>query len=293
MASLFCRSAAAVALWASFGAIAHAEPLPSQKVRVAMAGVEALLVRQGINVAGYADSAPPPVELVPSSDPSLQGNDGGYVDGRIYLNGDGMAECADLTLLHELVHDVTVKHRLFTNVSNADVRTAFEALADSVTAAAADEPYRPGCLPHRRFEVDTASLAAMAAPADGTSSLAVAWKLMVPVFFKPGSARLSSQARALIADVASKAMAGSYATIIVADAAIMTPNSARTLDDRRAKAVQRVLKRSVAQRSVAQRLKAEITQGEARVTVIALAPMPAESQRFTAGPGIGRGLMAP
>jgi hypothetical protein len=131
-------------------------------VREAMAKVEFLLARQNIDVRGYASTEPPAVERVAASHQYLQGNDGGYVDGRIYLNDETMSECEPLTLIHELVHDATVKHRLFADVSNANIRDVLEALADVVTAAAAEEPYLPGCLPKRRILVSEADLASLA-----------------------------------------------------------------------------------------------------------------------------------
>ncbi|MEQ1864030.1 MAG: hypothetical protein ABL996_05195 [Micropepsaceae bacterium] len=132
------------------------------QVREAMAKVEILLARQNIDVRGYAGTEPPIVERVAASHEYLQGNDGGYVDGRIYLNGESMSECEPLTLIHELVHDATVKHRLFADVSNSDIRDVLEALADMVTAAAAEEPYLPGCLPNRHILVSAADLASLA-----------------------------------------------------------------------------------------------------------------------------------
>ena len=139
----------------------NASVSPGQ-VREAMAKVEFLLAQQNIDVRGYALTAPPIVERVVPSHEYLQGNDGGYVDGRIYLNGETMSECEPLTLIHELVHDATVKHRLFADVSNSDIRDVLEALADVVTAAAAEEPYLPGCLPKRRILVSEADLASLA-----------------------------------------------------------------------------------------------------------------------------------
>lgn len=143
---------------------AEAEPasVAPGTVREAMAKVEHLLARQNIDVRGYAHTEPPIVERVAPSHEYLQGNEGGYVEGRIYLNGETMSECEPLTLIHELVHDATVKHRLFVEVSNANIRDVLEALADVVTAAAAEEPYLPGCLPKRRILVSEADLASLA-----------------------------------------------------------------------------------------------------------------------------------
>ena len=134
-------------------------------VRDAMLVVETLLARQDIDISGYARSEPPPVERVPSSHEYLQGNDGGYVEGRIYLNDEVMADCLHLTLVHELVHDATMKHRLFAGVPNSRIREVLEAVADFVTAEAAQDPYLPGCLPKRRISVAAAELASLAAPA--------------------------------------------------------------------------------------------------------------------------------
>jgi hypothetical protein len=139
-----------------------AEPLLPQQIRDTMIRVEALLEAKGIPVAGYAKSAPPAVEFVTASHPYLQGRDGGYIAGQVYLNEDGIPACADLVLLHELVHDATLKHRLFASVPNERLKSAIEALADAVTEAAAEEPYRPGCLPHREFALSHTELAALA-----------------------------------------------------------------------------------------------------------------------------------
>lgn len=140
-------------------------PLAAGTVREAMLVVESLLARQDISVSGYAWTEPPRVERVPSSHEYLQGNDGGYVDGRIYLNDEVMVDCLHLTLVHELVHDATMKHRLFADVPNARIREVLEAVADVVTAKAAQDPYRPGCLPKRRILLGAADLASLAAPA--------------------------------------------------------------------------------------------------------------------------------
>jgi hypothetical protein len=143
---------------------AKAEPLPDIEVRIAMWQVETLLADLGVDVAGYAQTAAPQAEFAPSDHPYLQGNDGGYVDGRIYINGEAIEDCRGLTLVHELVHDATVKYRLFSSVPNEHVRDMFEALADAVTAIAAEEPYLPGCLPRRRFAASGTDLVALAAP---------------------------------------------------------------------------------------------------------------------------------
>lgn len=142
--------------------IAGAAPVSTDTVREAMVIVEGLLARQDINVGGYAGTAPPAVERVAASHEYLQGNDGGYVDGRIYLNDEAMADCQHLTLIHELVHDATVKHRLFADVPNSKIRDVLEALADVVTATAAEDPYLPGCLPNRPILVSAADLASLA-----------------------------------------------------------------------------------------------------------------------------------
>lgn len=127
-----------------------------------MARVEMILADIGIDVTGYALGEAPAAELAPSTHVYLQGNDGGYVDGRIYVNDEGVEGCRDLTLVHELVHDVTVRHRLFAAVPNAEVRAVIEALADAVTATAAETPYRPGCLPHRALARPKTELVALA-----------------------------------------------------------------------------------------------------------------------------------
>lgn len=144
---------------------AHADDAPD--VADAMARVEALMKRQGIDVAGYAASPPPQLEFVSASHPYLQGNDGGYAGGIVYVSDARIQACTDLILVHELVHDATVKRRLFASVPLGELKDAIEALADAVTEAASQSPYRPGCLPHRRFAWGSEDLAqlAMAAPA--------------------------------------------------------------------------------------------------------------------------------
>jgi hypothetical protein len=136
-------------------------------LRALMARVEQLLSAQGISVPGYAQSDAPTLAFVSASHPYLQGSDGGFADARVYVNEDAIEACVDLIVVHELVHDATIKHRLFAAVPNAKVKNALEALADAVTEAAADDPYRPGCLPHRRFAYSGQELArlAMAEPA--------------------------------------------------------------------------------------------------------------------------------
>ena len=141
-----------------------AEPLAEQTVRQAMAQAETLMLEQGINVKGYAQTTPPVTERVTPSHIYLQGNDGAFVDGRIYLNASAIADCQSLNLLHEIVHDATVKFRLFQRTPNHAVRALIEALADRIASAAALDPYRPGCLPRRRFEFSTAELASLAGP---------------------------------------------------------------------------------------------------------------------------------
>jgi hypothetical protein len=137
----------------------RAEPMAPGAVKTAMARVEAILAGMGIDVSGYAAGEAPAAELAPAKHLYLQGNDGGYVDGRVYISDRSIEACRDLTLVHELVHDATVKYRLFAAVANADVGAAMEALADTVTAIAAEDPYRPGCLPNRPSPLARAELA--------------------------------------------------------------------------------------------------------------------------------------
>ena len=144
---------------------AKANPLSPVEVRASMVRVEALLADLGIDVPGYAQSDVPAAELAPPDHPYLQGNDGGFADGQIYINDEAIADCRDLTLVHELVHDASVKYRLFPTVPNDLVRDMFEALADAVTAIAAEEPYLPGCLPDRRFRTTPAEMAGLNTPA--------------------------------------------------------------------------------------------------------------------------------
>jgi hypothetical protein len=145
IAALFCATAAGAQ-----------EPID---LAAAMARVEALMKGQGIDVAGYAVSTPPALEFVSPSHPYLQGNEGGYAGGIVYVSDERIEACTDLILIHELVHDATVKHRLFASVPLAQLKNAIEALADAVTSAAAESPYRPGCLPRRHFAWGTAELA--------------------------------------------------------------------------------------------------------------------------------------
>lgn len=157
---------AILAIAAVFCAVtAHADD--TVDLRDTMVRVEALMKGQGVDVAGYATTAAPALEFVSAAHPYLQGNDGGYAGGTVYVSDARIEACTDLILIHELVHDATVKHRLFAAVPLRELKDAIEALADAVTAAAAEEPYRPGCLPHRDFAWGTKDLAklAMAAPA--------------------------------------------------------------------------------------------------------------------------------
>jgi len=154
------------ALWflALMASPAKSQPLAEPTIRQAMHQAETLMLERGIDVKGYAQTAAPVTERVPPSHLYLQGNDGSFVDGRIYLNASAISGCQSLNLLHEIVHDATVKFRLFKRVSNGAVRGLIEALADQIAGAAALDPYRPGCLPRRRFEISTAELASLAGP---------------------------------------------------------------------------------------------------------------------------------
>ena len=217
--------------------LVSAEPLYEHNVRAAMASVETLLRNRGIDVSGYREGDAPPVELVPASHPYLQGSDGGYVDGRVYLNGDALASCTDLTLVHELVHDVSVKRRLFGSVGNQEIRSTLEALADEVTADAAQEPYRPGCLPHRRFAYDAGELARLA---QTKASLTANAPIVIPVFFARGRARLSHSALALIVAVSCRLIDRSSVTIALVESDDVFDQSKR-MTSKRAKALQRAL----------------------------------------------------
>ena len=128
----------------------------------AMARVEVLMNAHGIDVAGYAASEAPALEFVDASHPYLQGNDGGYAGGVVYVSDERIEACTGLIVIHELVHDATVKHRLFAAVPLERLKDAIEALADAVTEAAAEDPYRPGCLAHRRFAWEPPELAKLA-----------------------------------------------------------------------------------------------------------------------------------
>ena len=152
---------------AALGCACAAEADNAVVLRDTMIRVEALMKAQGVDVEGYAASAAPVLEFVSAAHPYVQGNDGGYAGGTVYINNERIEACTDLILIHELVHDATFKHRLFASVPLSELKDAIEALADAVTAAAAEEPARPGCLPHRRFAWGTKELAklALAAPA--------------------------------------------------------------------------------------------------------------------------------
>ncbi len=154
--------AAALSSFMALDALKAAEPISPEQIRDTMRRVESLLEGEGIAVAGYARSAVPTAAFVTAAHPYLQGHDGGFVDGRIYVSEGAIASCLDLILVHELVHDATIKHRLFAAVPNARVKDAIEALADRITELAAEDPYRPGCLPHRSFAYSGQELAALA-----------------------------------------------------------------------------------------------------------------------------------
>lgn len=141
---------------------AEDETLSEPHIRAVMQQAETLLHSLGIDVRGYASGALPAVAIVEPGNLMLQGNDGAYIGGRIFLNGNAVEACRDLTLLHEIVHDATVRHRLFRTVPNGEVREMIEALADEVTWTAAQSPWRPRCLPTREFSVSTAELASLA-----------------------------------------------------------------------------------------------------------------------------------
>lgn len=150
------------ALTAASLASAEAEQLAQSDVQSAMRRVETALTELGVNVPGYGASAPPEAVRAPANHPYLRGNDGGYVAGKIYVSEEAIEDCVELTLVHELVHDATAKYRLFAAVPNERLRDMLEALADRVTEAAAEDPYRPGCLPHRSFEISSLDLASLA-----------------------------------------------------------------------------------------------------------------------------------
>ena len=149
-------------IFAALSATSIADELSQNEIKSVMAHAEILLGQSGINVVGYKDSPPPKVELVSSEHIFLQGNDGAYVAGRIYLNSDGIPGCRDLNLLHETVHDATIRFGLFKTVNNAEIRRMIEALADEIIQTAAENPYRPGCVTHRRVDISTAELVSLA-----------------------------------------------------------------------------------------------------------------------------------
>ncbi len=143
-----------------FACVAHADELVD--LHTAMARVEALMKGQGVDVSGYAQTPPPTLEFVSASHLYLQGNEGGYAGGHVYVSANAIEACTDLIVIHELVHDATVKHRLFASVPLENLKAAVEALADSVTEAAAQSPYRPGCLPRRQYAWKAPELAKLA-----------------------------------------------------------------------------------------------------------------------------------
>jgi len=155
-------AAAFAALALALSATARADEVPEPVVRAVMDQAEGLLLQAGVNVSGYAHSKAPRVDLVAGSHVLLLGNDGAFMPGRIYLNRDGIEDCQHLNLLHEVVHDATVKYRLFRTVSNGEVRSMMEALADQITVMAAEKPYRPGCVTQRHFGISTAELVSLA-----------------------------------------------------------------------------------------------------------------------------------
>lgn len=142
--------------------LSQAGDLKPFQIKAVMHQAEHWLQSSGINVQGYAGTAPPLVEFVARDHVYLQGNDGAFIAGRIFVRDDAPEDCKELILLHEIVHDATAKFRLFRSVPNSELRTVIEALADRVTEAAAANPYRPRCLTHREFEISGADLAQLA-----------------------------------------------------------------------------------------------------------------------------------
>lgn len=151
-----------IAFASSGPAQAAADDVPEPIVRAVMGQAESLLIQAGVNVSGYAQTKAPRVDLVAGTHALLLGNDGAFMSGRIYLNRDGIYDCQHLSLLHEVVHDATVKYRLFRTVPNGQVRLMMEALADQITETAAEKPYRPGCVTQRHFSISTAELVSLA-----------------------------------------------------------------------------------------------------------------------------------
>lgn len=143
-------------------AAAAADEFPEPVVRAVMSQAETLLGDSGVSVSGYAATRPPRVAVVSSNHFLLLGNDGAFIPGYIYLNGNTIDDCRGLSLLHEIVHDATMKYRLFRTVSNGDVRAMMEALADHITEMAAEAPYRPACVTQRHFDISGADLVSLA-----------------------------------------------------------------------------------------------------------------------------------
>ena len=157
-----------------------------------MQRVEKLISQFGIDATGYAQTEVPQVEWAPPDHPYLQGNDGAYVDGHIYIDNEAIAECVDLTLLHELVHDATAKGHLFATVANDQVHDMFEALADAITETAAQDPYLPGCLPRRHFAMDRDELVALATRHDPRVAAATESSAMLAALDAPLPARAAT-----------------------------------------------------------------------------------------------------
>lgn len=173
MVANFNLGAAAAVLWWSLIATGAAAPLEPAQVQATMTRVEAFMTELGIDVSGYAQTREPAVEMVSADHIYLQGNDGAYVDGQIFISEEANADCLALTLVHELAHDATAKYRLFPTVANSELRDAFEYLADAITEVAAQDPYLPGCLPKRHFAFDRAYLVAQAAPHQRATGLPI------------------------------------------------------------------------------------------------------------------------
>jgi hypothetical protein len=162
MASVFKVFAAVSGAMVLMASVVSADPLPESEIRAAMATAERMLVESGVNGAGYSATPLPQVERVSPSHINIQGNDGAYVDGKIYISESAIADCQGLILLHEIVHDATIKLGLFKAVPNDRIRDMIEALADQMTETAAQDPYRPGCVTHRNREISSAELISLA-----------------------------------------------------------------------------------------------------------------------------------
>lgn len=131
-----------------FIGVAHAgEPID---VRAAMERTEAILIEQGYQAHGYARTAAPEVLFVED----LPNRDWGhYQPGAVVLSLAQPADCIEMSLVHELSHDATVKMLLIdpgSPMGADEVKARYERIAELVENHMADEgKWLPGCLLRR------------------------------------------------------------------------------------------------------------------------------------------------